>query len=184
METYPRKIVLEDAKLVKLLKEKEEMILNGRVVSEDIDAIEAEMDAIDKEVQAVEATLVADDLKERAAAITDEFNAVMAKMDELKKEHRERLGAIVPAELKEKYDAKKKEKDELEIKRNKIALKAQKWNDKIIPIARRLMSKHIGDTFEDYDTIRIENGEVVATLFSHLEDFKKGYLERKSAMRH
>lgn len=184
MDTYPRKIVLEDAKLKKLLTEKSNMILDGRKISEDIDAVQAEMDAIDKEVQTVEATLVAEDLKERANGITAEFNAVMAKMDELKKEHRERLGTIVPQELKDKYDAKKTEKDSLETQRNKIALKAQKWNDKIIPIARRIMSKHIENEFEDYDTLRLENGEVVATLFSHLEDFKREYLKRKTAIRH
>lgn len=179
MKEYPRKIVLDDAKLKKLLTEKSDMIMDGRKVSEDIDAIEAEMNDIDKEVQAVEGGLVAEDLKERANAITVEFNAVMAKMDELKKEHRERLGTIVPQELKDKYDAKKKEKDELELKRNKIALKAQKWNDKIIPLGRKLMKSFIEDEYEDYDTIRVENGEVVATLFSHLDDFKKNFNKMK-----
>lgn len=175
MSEYPRKIVLEDKKLTKLLQEKSEMILEGRKVSEDIDAIQAEMDEVDKEVQAIEATVEADDLKAQAEELTKEFNAVMTKMEDNQKELRKRLHDIVPQELKEKYESKKKEKENLENMRNRLALKAQKWNDKIIPLGRKLMKPFIEDMYEDYDTLRLENGEVVATLFSHLDDFKKNF---------
>lgn len=179
MNEYPRKIVLTDGKLAKLLKEKSEMILEGRKVSEDIDALELEMDAIDKEVQEIEKTVQKDDLKTEAEELTKEFNAIMAKMEDNQKRLRERMLEIVPQDLRDKYDSKKKEKDGMEIKRNKIALKAQKWNDKIIPLGRKLMKPHLENKFEDYDTIRVENREIVATLFSHLDDFEKNFEKKK-----
>jgi uncharacterized protein YoxC len=179
METYPRRIVLHNEKLTKLLKEKTEMILEGRKISEDIDVLQEEMDSVDKEVQAVEATVQTEDLKAEAEELTVEFNSVMSKMEDNQKRLRERMIAVVPQELRDKYEQKKQKKEELERERNKIALKAQKWNDKIIPLGRKLMSPFIEDEFEDYDTIRFENGEVVATLFSHIDDFKKNFRKKR-----
>jgi len=176
---YPRRIVLDNEKLTRLLKEKADMIVEGRKVSEDIEAIEADIDAIDKKVLEIEATVQTDDLKAEAEELTKEFNAVMSKMEDNRKKVRERMMEIVPQELRDEFKAKKDEKGELEQVRNKVALKVQKWNDKIIPLARKLMKPYVEDVFEDYDTIRVENGEVVCTLFSHLDDFKKRFLEKK-----
>lgn len=176
---YPRRIVLVDDKLTRLLKEKGEMILDGRKVSEDIEVLELEMDAINQEMLAEEAKVPTDDLKVEAEVLTKEFNAVMSKMEDNQKRLRERMLETVPKDLRDKYDAKKKEKEDLEIQRNKIALKAQKWNDKIIPLGRKLMKPYLENKYEDYDSIRIENGEVVATLFSHLDDFEKRFAEKK-----
>src|SRR3990167_4847718 len=136
---YPRTVVLSDDKLTKLLKEKADLILEGRKVSEDIEFVEAEMNTIDKEVQEIEATVEVADLKAEAEQLTVQFNAIMNKMEENQNKVRERLHKIVPEGLKNKYDNKKKEKEELESSRNKIALRVQKWNDKIIPLARKIM---------------------------------------------
>lgn len=177
-DTYPRSVVLTDKKLTRLITEKADMVLEGRKLSEGIDAVQAEMEAIDKEVQAIESTVQVDDLRADAEELTKEFNAVMDKMEKNQQKVRERLLEIVPKELREKYDAKKKEKDSLELERNKIALKVQKWNDKIIPLGRKLMKPFIRNEYEDYDTLRLENGKVVATLFSHLADFKRSFEKR------
>jgi predicted nucleic acid-binding Zn-ribbon protein len=177
---YPRQIKLEDSKLLKLLKEKDEVRKEGIRLSEDIDAIEEEMKAIDTEVKSIEATLQADDLKKEAEGITEEFNTILKKMEDVKNKVAERMHQIVPQELKDKYQAKKKEKEDLEHRRKKAGLKIQKINDKAIPIGRRLMQPFIDNEYEDYDSIRFENGEIVATLFSHLDDFQKNFITRKN----
>lgn len=177
--TYPRTVTISDSKLTKLLKEKAEMVLEGRSISEDIDEKEKEMDIIDKEVQAVEASVEVADLRAEAEVLTKEFNAIMTKMEDNQKKVRERLHEIVPQEMKDKYDSKKKEKEELENKRNKIALRIQKWNDRIIPMARKVMATFIQNEYEDYDTLRIENGEVVGTIFNHFEDWKRAFFSKK-----
>lgn len=176
---YPRTVILEDAKLEKLLKEKSDMILEGRKVSEDIDEKEREMDEIDKEVQEVEKKVDIADLRGEADALTARFNALTSEMSEVNNKIRERLHQIVPQELKDKYDNKKKEKEALESKRNKIALRVQKWNDKIIPLARKVMATFIQNEYEDYDSLRIENGKVVGTIFNHFEDWKKIFFSKK-----
>lgn len=177
--SYPRTVTLEDAKLEKLLREKADMVLDGRKLSEDIDEKEREMGEIDKEVQEVEATVQVDDLRTEAEVLTKEFNSVMSRMEENQKKVRERMHQIVPQELKDKYENKKKEKEELESQRNKVALKIQKWNDKIIPLARKVMATFIQNEYEDYDTLRIENGKVVGTIFNHFEDWRKIFLTKK-----
>ena len=179
METYPRTVEIDNPKLIRLVEEKAAMVLEGRKVSEDIEATEEEMNKIDLEVQAIEATVEAGDLKKEAEELTKEFNAVMAKMENNQKELRRRLHEIVPQEKKDQYDALKKTKDEFEQKRNKIALKISKWNDKIIPLARKIMKVFIKNEYEDYDSLRMENGKVVGTIFNHLEDWKKQFLSKK-----
>ena len=176
---YPRTVVLSDSKLARLLKEKADLILEGRKTSEDIEAKEAEMEVIDKEVQEIEATVDLTDLKLEAEKLTPEFNAIMDKMEENQKKVRKRLNEIVPQEMKDKYDNTKKGKEELENKRNKIGLRVQKWNDKIIPLGRKIMAPLLKSEFEDYDTLRIENENVVGTIFNHLEDWKKAFFAKK-----
>ena len=71
------------------------------------------------------------------------------------------------------------QKQELETERNKIALSAQKFNDLIIPLSRDLIKPSLQDEYEDNDTIMIKDGEIVASIFSHLNDFKIQFNTRK-----
>ncbi|MEK9208059.1 MAG: hypothetical protein AAB922_06225 [Patescibacteria group bacterium] len=177
--SYPRTVVLEDEKLRKLLEAKAELITQGRVISDEIVQKEADLEQIDKDIQAVEKTVEADDIKKKAEEITLKFNEVLKDMDLVKKELYDRMREGVGKELPAKYEAVKAEKEKLENDRNKIALKVQKFNDKAIPIGRRLMKPNLENEFEDYDSLRIENGQVVGTIFSHLDDFEKRFREKK-----
>ena len=178
-KTYPREVILEDPKLEKLLKEKGDMILNGRKMSEDIDAVELEMNEIDQEVVAIEKAVDLSDLKVEADQLTQEFNDLTGRMNAVSDKMKERLHLAVPQELKDKYQNKKDEKEKLENDRNKIALKVSKWNDKIIPLARKIMASFLENEYEDYDSLRMENGKVVGTIFNHLEDWKKVFFTKK-----
>ena len=62
-----------------------------------------------------------------------------------------------------------------EIERNKKALKAQKIKDRIIPIARRLLGEHLQNKYEDFYDIKLINGEMVGTIFSHLGEWNKAF---------
>jgi hypothetical protein len=37
------------------------------------------------------------------------------------------------------------------------------------------MKPFLLDAYEDYDSLKIEGDEIVATIFSHLQDFKKNF---------
>jgi len=100
------------------------------------------------------------------------MEACIKDMDNIKKDIYAKIKKETPQRLRDDYDKAKKSKEKLEIERNKIALKAQKYNDKIIPLSRDLMKPHLQNEFEDYDTIFIKDDKMIATIFSHLEDWK------------
>lgn len=176
---YPRTVKLENEKLRNLLEEKEGLVIMGQDLTADIETKEAELKKIDEEIQVKEKEVDISDLLEKAKLITEEFNAVVAKMEAHKKTTFERIKAQVPAELYTQYTDTEKAKKKIEEDRNKIGLKIQQKKDKIIPLTRKLMKSHIQNEYEDYDSIRIENGEIVSTIFNHLEDFKLRFASRK-----
>lgn len=178
---YPRTVVLDNKKLRKLLSEKEELILQGREKSMEIDVLEGDMERIEKELVALEQGVDISGFKSEADDITKQYNEVIVKMDDLNKKTREKMMAGTPQEVRDRYDETKKKKEVLEQERNKIALKAQQKSDKIIPFARKEMKKFIENEYEDYDTLRIENGTIVGTVFNHFEDWKKAFEKRKKA---
>ena len=176
---YPRKVTIENSKIKRLIEEKAEIILKGRKVSEEIETLEAEMAAIDKEIQEIESKVDLRDLEEKATIITGKLNKANEDMEELNKEIYARMRSVVPAELTDNYEKKKKQKENLENGRNKLALKATKYNDRIIPLARKALKPFLTDEYEDFDGMKIEEGTLVGSIFSHLDEFKKRFHSKK-----
>lgn len=173
--TYPKRITLENDKLKTLLTEKAVLITSGRAVSEEIETLEKDMADIDVQIQEVEKTVDLTDLHEREQPLVESVNKTIEEMEAIKKEIYARMKEKVPADLYASYEEKDALKKKKEEERNKIALKAQKYNDKIVPLGRKLMKSHLADEFEDYDTLRLEDGVIVCTIFNHLEDFRKNF---------
>ena len=170
-----RTVEIKDNKLKDLIEKKSALIMEGRAVSEEVEATEVQMKEVDDKLVAAEKLVDITDLDVKAKDITDRFNVIQEDMNALNKEVMERLSANAPKEFKEEYDALKVKKDELEEKRNKIALNAQKYNDKIIPLTRKLMKPFLEDEFDDYEGVSIENDIIVGRIFNHVEDFKSSY---------
>ncbi len=172
---YPKSVTIENTKLKELLKKKGELIKTGRAKSEEIEKLEKEMEETDALVQAEEKKVNIDDLLEKEKVETKIVEECIEKMKLIKQEIYDRMIKEVPKELHDKYDDLRKRKETLEEERNKIALKAQKWNDKIIPLGKECMKPFIEDAFDDYDTLQLEGDEIVATIFNHLHDFKTNF---------
>lgn len=175
---YPRNITIENPKLKELILKKGELVAIGRSISEEIEDLEKAMAEGDTKIQEAEKLVNIDDLLEREKAISLKVDEAIKEMKVIKQEIYDRMIKQVPAELHTEYEEVKKKKEEAEEKRNKIALKAQKYNDKIIPIAREMMKPFLKDMYEDYDSLYIEDGEVVATIFSHLNDFRTNFKKK------
>lgn len=175
---YPKTVTIENDKLKGLLVKKGELVSVGRAKSEEIEAIEKEMEDIDKKVQEEEAKVDISDLNEKQKEIGARVDVAIQEMQGVKKEIFDRMNKQVPHELHEQYEELKKKKEDLEEERNKIALKAQKFNDKIIPMARESMKPFLVDQFDDYDSLYLENGEIFATIFNHLVDYKAKFKKR------
>lgn len=168
-----RTIQIENPKLKKLLAQKTEAVIQGREISQEIEDIEADMKKIDEDMQSIEKTVDLSDLDTKAGEITAKMNAVMAEMQEVEKEIYARCKAKVPQELRDKYEEKKKVKEAWETERNKKGLKIQKIKDLIIPLTQKVAKDLLQDEFEDFSDVRLENGEIVIDIFSHLEDWKE-----------
>lgn len=175
---YPKTVTIESNKLKELLTKKGELIKVGRAKTDEIEQLEKDLEATDQEVQAEEKKVSIDDLLEREKVETKIVEECIAKMKVIKQEIYDRMIAQVPKELHVKYDEIKKKKEELEEERNKIALKAQKYNDKIIPMAKELMKPFLEDQYDDYDTLQLQGDEIVATIFNHLNDFKTNFKKK------
>lgn len=172
---YPKVITLENEKLSKLLAEKSELVTTGRAISEEIEKLEAEMQQIDDEMKKIEKTVDISSFKAREQEITSKVEVAIKEMEQIQKEIKELMVAAIPTELGSKYETLKEEKDKKENDRNKIALKVQKYNDKIIPQGRKLMKPYLDDIYDDYDTISLKDGKIVASIFNHVEDFKANF---------
>lgn len=175
---YPKTVNIENSKLKDLLKKKGALVDTGRATSIEIEALEKQMEEIDKQVQAEEAKVDISDLNDVQKAIGERVDKAIKEMQVVKQEIFNRMNAQVPHELHEKYEELKKRKEELETERNKVALKAQKFNDKIIPLARESMKPHLNDQYDDYDTLYLENDEIFATIFNHLVDWKANFKKK------
>lgn len=175
---YPKTIKLDNDKLKKLLVKKGELITVGRAKSEEIEVMEKEMEEIEKKIMVEEAKVDIDDLRQKEKDITDTVNDSIKEMEKIKQEIFDRMRPIVPKELYTSYDELKTKKENTETERNKIAIKAQKHNDKIIPLGKSLMKPFLEDKFDDYDSIQIQDGEVVCSIFNHVEDFKTNFKKK------
>ena len=176
---YPKTIQISNDKLKDLVLKKGELVKKGIAVSNEIETIEKEMEEVDLKLQEEEKKVNIDDLLEKEKAIIAKVDEAIKEMNEIKKEIYDRMSKQVPPELHTKYDELTKLKEEKETERNKIAIKAQKYNDKIIPIGKEMMKPFLKDVYEDYDSLQIEDGEIVATIFSHLQDFKTNFKKKQ-----
>lgn len=176
---YPREIKLESEELKVLITEKSALVNEGRAKSEEIEKLETEMAETEKLLIEEEKKVNLDEFHKKEKAITKRMDKCIKDIDDVKKAIYAKIKAETPQELRDKYDELKKQKEEKETERNKIALSAQKFNDKIIPLSRELMTPFLQDEWEDYDTIMIKDGQIVASIFSHLNDFKINFNKTK-----
>jgi len=176
---YPKIIKIENEKLADLIAKKGALVTQGRGVSEEIEALEKEMAEIDVKLQEEEKKVDISDILEKEKALTKKVEKAIEQMKAYKQEIFDRMTEQVPKELKTKYDELKENKEKKEVERNKIALKAQKYNDKIIPLGRKMMKPFLTDMYEDFESLVLEDGEIVATIFSHMNDFKINFKNKK-----
>jgi len=179
MTKYPRTIKLEDDKLKSLIEAKGELVKKGRAKSAEIEKIEIEMDKIEKDLMKEEKKVDLKEFKKREKDISKRMEKCIKDIDVVKKDIWAKIKEETPQDLRDKYDKADKSKEKLENERNKIALKAQKYNDKIIPLGRKLMKPYLENEFEDYDTIMMKDGEILSSIFSHLEEFKINFNKRR-----
>lgn len=176
---YPRTIILQSEELKTLIEEKGKLITEGRAKSVEIEKLEAEMEDINKSLIEEEKKVDLTEFHKKEKAVTKRMEKCIADIEVVKDAIFAKIKAETPQELRDKYETVNKQKEEAETERNKIALEAQKYNDLIIPLSRDLIKPSLQDEWEDNDSIMIKDGEIVASIFSHLNDFKIQFNTRK-----
>lgn len=169
---YPRTHTIDNPKLKELLKKKTDLVIEGREISNDIEEISNGNDIIDKEIQELESKVDLSEFKALAEESTKKMEALMNEATEIQQKIYDKVKAEIDPALGLKYKANRDLIEELENKRNKVGLKIQKIKDKIIPITQQIAKPLLEDEFEDFGDVRLENGEVIIEIFSHLEDWK------------
>ncbi|HDO20103.1 MAG TPA: hypothetical protein ENG81_01070 [Candidatus Bathyarchaeota archaeon] len=176
---YPREHKIENEELKKLIIKKGEIVKKGRAKSNEIAELEIEMDKINTELMAEEKKVDLKEFGKREKAITDTMEKCIKDMDKVKLDIYAKMKEETSKDLRARYDEANKSKEKKENERNKIALKAQKFNDKIIPLGREIMTPFLEDEYEDYSTIMVKDGEIIATVFSHLQDWKIAFNKKR-----
>lgn len=176
---YPKIITIESEKLTDLLTKKGALVDQVRAVCDEIEVIEKEMEKIDKAIQKEEKKVDISDIIKKEKVLTKQVEKAIKTMQGYKQEIFDRMTAQVPGELKAKYEELKANKEKKEAERNKTAIKAQKYNDKIIPLGRKMMKPFLTDMYEDFESLVLKDGEIVATIFSHMNDFKANFKNKK-----
>jgi fructose-specific phosphotransferase system component IIB len=172
-------IKLTDEKLKKLLKDKSELIHIGREKSDEIMKLEEQMAETDKQLQEEEKKVNLDEFLKREKSITKRMEKCISDINKVKEEICAKVKKETPQELRDKYEKLKKQKEEKEIERNKVGLKAQKFTDLIIPLARKLMTPYLENEYDDYESLKLENDEIVCSIFNHVEEFKSNFNKKK-----
>jgi len=177
--TYPRELKLENTELKNLIIKKGEIVKTGRAKSVEISKLEIEMDKTEKLLMAEEKKVDLKEFKKKEKDITKRMEKCIKDMNGVTKEIWAKIKKETSQDLRDKYDTANSAKEKLEIERNKIALKAQKYNDRIIPLGREIMTPFLENEFEDYDTIMVKDNEIIFAIFRHLEDFKINFNKKK-----
>ena len=174
-----RIIKIDNPKLKKLIIDKADLVTAVRSKSEEVEKLENQMHEVDLKIQAYEKTVDISDLKDRGDKIAKRMDTCLMELKAVEADIYARMKKDAPQELYTEYESLKKQKEDMETERNKIALKVQKHKDKIIPMAQKIMKPLLENEFEDYAGIDVIEGELEATIFNHLDDFKEKFLKTK-----
>lgn len=171
-------IVLDDPFIVKLLTEKDELIKQGRAISGQLDELQKEIDVYVEKEKAITAEVDPKELIEQGDVLRNEINAKVKELEAVADKIREAKLAAIPEDMKKEHLALNDKREKLENERNKIGLQVQKIKDRVVPKIQKISTKHLGE-YEDLLTANAKDGKVIIEKFSHLQEWKRQFEERR-----
>lgn len=172
-------ITIKDKKLVDMLKQKEELVLEGRNISKVLEAIGRDIEKCETEERKITAEVEPAELRAEAEAFQTEINALIKKFEKVANQITKTKLDAIPKELADKHKDLMKKREEKERERNKVALKIQKIKDRIVPKIAVIVKPQLGE-YEDVETAIVKDDVIVIKTFSYLEEWKKGFEARKA----
>lgn len=172
-----RIIKLFDPKLKEYLKDRNELVKEGRKLSGQIEIVDRKLDKNKEKQRKYTAEMEPKELIDRGWELDKKIAADLTELENIQKEIHKLKVLNIPEAVGNEYETLKKQKEDIEIERNKVALKVQKLKDRLIPIAQKLMRPHLGE-FEDMESVEIKGEKIEVKVYSHLNDWKKAFKEK------
>lgn len=171
-------ITLKNKKIHDFIVQKDELVNQGRKISATIEDINRKIEEYEVQEKKITGSIQPNkELKDEGDKLAKDIEKTMNRLEEIgQKIEQEKLDAI-PKEIKEAHQGLMKEREVLERQQAKLALKVQKIKDKIIPVIRKEV-KPLLNQYDDIDTAKVKDGEVVINTFNHLEDWKRHFNSR------
>lgn len=174
-------ITINNKKLTDWIVMKDELVTKGRSISKEIEKIEKKTHTFELMEKRLTGKIVPPkDLTDRGDAIVKEVTKLQTELTKIANEINKSKLDAVPEKMKNEHLQLLKDKEVLERDRNKVALKVQKIKDRIVPLvqkevkplicAEKIQMVDIGK-FDDIETAKVKDGEVVISTFNHLTDF-------------
>ncbi len=173
-----RSITIHNKKLRDLLNEKDEWVKQGRKKSIEIEAIDKKILETDELEKKITASVNPEELIKEGEALRDEINKKIGVMEAIGEKIMQAKLAGIPKKTKDLHWSLRKDKEEAERDRNKIALRVQKIKDRAIPIIQKEM-KPLLEKYEDIETATVKGEKIVINVFNHLEEWKDKF-DKKS----
>jgi len=164
-----RKLKIMDSKMVKFLRDKNQLVEEGRKISKEIEEVDKDIAKNNEKQKEYTIKVEPPEIVKRGQDLVNEINALLQKLDDTAKEMENKKLEAIPFEVRQEYFELKDRKEKLEKERNKTALKVQKIKDKVIPMVRKRALPLITE-YEDINTAEVENGVVVVEVVDLLQE--------------
>ncbi len=172
-------ITLDNKKIFGYLKDKEDLVTEGRKVTAELEKVEHKIKVLESREKVITAKVKVDPKIEEAG------NLLVKEMDEKMKEL-QKLGdrveqiklEAIPDEIKKAHHELLAEREKLERDRNKIALKVQKIKDRVIPLIQKETKPLLAKEYDDIETAKIKDDKIIVTTFNHLDEWKRNFRKK------
>jgi predicted nucleic acid-binding Zn-ribbon protein len=175
-----RTLELDHAKLKELLEAKYPLVTEARKISSAIDVLELKIEKNKDKQRKYTSECEPTELIEKGNALAKEIEAKLTKLEETQKEIHKLKIANVPQAIGDEYESLKKQKEEKELERNKIAIKVQKIKDRATPIIQKLVKPALKE-YDDIDTAELnKSGKIVVRIFNYQEQWQDAFKKKNA----
>jgi predicted nucleic acid-binding Zn-ribbon protein len=170
-------IKIEDKQVLKYLQDKDELVKNGRRISDEISRLETKITDCENKEKKITEKRQPKELGEKAEALKVEINKLVKEFEKVCSAITVDKLSAIPKELEKTHKDLMKLKEAKEQERNKLALKVQKIKDRVVPKIKKHVAPQL-EEYEDIQTAEIKKGEVVVTVYSALDEWKEAYKKK------
>lgn len=165
-------ITIDDPALIKIKKQIDETVAAGREKSAEIDEVQKRIDELTNEEMEITGKIEPEDLVKKGDELRDQINVLIKELEEVADGIKKAKLDAIPTEIEKEHLSLNSKREKLEQQRNKLALKVQKFKDKLIPrLQKRVVSEL--EEFEDLLSAELVDGVIEVKKFSHLAEWKK-----------